>query len=88
MALERPGDMMAKGMEEEAPEAEVAEEVVAESASIPLSILGGQTVTPGDVVRLEVVSLDDENGVINVKYAKPKAEPKKLGVDAMAAEFD
>lgn len=78
-------------MEEETPESteEVVEETAEESVQIPTSILGGQSVAPGDVVRLEVVSLDDENGVINVKYAKPKTdEPKKLGVEALAAEFD
>lgn len=88
MALERPGEEMEMEMEEEMEASEMAHEGMEESATIPTSLLGGQAVSPGDVVRLEVVSLDEENGLVNVKYAKPKAEPKKLGVEALAAEFD
>lgn len=65
------------------------EEAVEETVQIPASMLGGKTVAAGDKVSLEVVEVDEENGVINVRYAKPKeAQPKKLGVEAMAAEFD
>lgn len=74
------------GEMEETPE---VEEAVEETVQIPASMLGGKTVTAGDTVSLEVVEVDDENGFINVRYAKPaKAQPKKLGVEAMAAEFD
>lgn len=66
-----------------------------ETASLPVSILAGKTVEPGDVVRLEVVSVDDGN--ITVKYATESPEKKDhececekedKGVKSMAAEFD
>jgi len=67
---------------------EAAETVEAEAVQLPVSIVGGQSVNPGDVLRLEVVSVDGENGVINVKYAKPAATSKPLGSEALAAAFD
>lgn len=68
--------------------AEVVEEMPeeeSESVSLPLSILGGQTVAPGDVVKLQVVEVDDEGGMISVKYPKPESGGLKR--DAMAAKF-
>jgi hypothetical protein len=56
-----------------------------------LSLLGGQSVSPGDVVRLEVTGVDEDSGEVTVKYAseKPAQEPaKKMGMEGMAAEFD
>lgn len=73
---------------EMAPEAmeETAEEV---TASLPVSILAGKTVAPGDVVRLEVVSLDDEGGNVVVRYATEAPAPGgKRGMEGLAAEFD
>ncbi len=58
-----------------------------QTVSLPMSILAGKSVEPGDVVRLEVVSKDDEEGNITVKYAETPA-PEKQGVSGMAAEFD
>lgn len=65
--------------------AEMPEEEVSESVSLPLSLLGGQTVAPGDMVRLQVVDVDDEGGIVNVKY--PKSETGGLKRDAMASKF-
>ena len=45
-----------------------------ESVDLPLSVLGDQAVAEGDVVRLEVVSVDEANGVLKVRYAHPKGE--------------
>ncbi len=82
---EPPMEETGGGMEgEEAPMEE-------QTASIPLSLLGGQSVSPGDVVRLEVTGVDEDSGEVSVKYAseKPAAEPaKKMGMEGMAAEFD
>lgn len=83
MALEKPGTLGSEAYAEEAPVAEAEA-----TAQIPSTMLGGQAASPGDVVRLEVVSVDDESGLLTVKYAKAAAPEKKLGVDAMAAEFD
>lgn len=70
---------------------EVVEEPTSEevTASLPVSILAGKTVAPGDVVRLEVVSLDDEGGNVVVRYAAEAPAPEKAeGISGMAAEFD
>jgi len=71
--------------EETAPVEETTEEA---TASIPVSLLAGKTVAPGDVVRLEVVSMDEEGGNVTVKYAATPKAPEKVGMESMAAEFD
>ena len=96
MALERPGrsasEMMREGMGDEAmPEEELPAEEKTESSEvqIPKSIVGDQSVEPGDVVRLEVVSVDEETGMLNVKYAETKAQPEdEITSEKMAAKFD
>ena len=71
------------------PMEESAEQVADETSTIPSSLLAGQTVNPGDVVRLEVVSVDEDSGNVTVKYASdPSAEEEPGGVASMAAEFD
>lgn len=62
MAIERQTDF-------EPSDDSMAEE--SETVEIPISMLAGQTVAPGDVVRLEVVSSNDDSGTITVKYAMP-----------------
>lgn len=75
-------------LEGEVPE-EGVEESVSETASLPLSMLGGKAATAGDVVRLEVVDVDEDNGLLTVRYAtETEDKPKALGVDAMAAAFE
>lgn len=86
MAIERLTEMAGEEAAE-APPTETVEEV-SETFQIPLSSLGGKSASPGDVVRLEIVTVDEEGGMLNVKYAKPKEQPKKLGLDSMAAQFD
>lgn len=54
-----------------------------ETAELPLSIVGGQAVKEGDVVRLRVVSVGD--GSLTVQYAAPA---KMGGSDGMAKEFE
>lgn len=75
-------------IEEMAVEEEVSEtpDTSGETTVIPSSLLGGNTVKPGDVVRLEVVSMD-ENGV-TVRYSKPKEGQKAGSIDMMAEVFD
>ncbi len=83
MAIERKGKVMAfddamatqeapPEMEGATPEAEAMEAPESETATLSLEMLGGQKVTPGDVVRLEVVGVSDEDGTVTVKYATPK----------------
>lgn len=61
------------------------EEVESETVEIPTSLLGEQTVSPGDVVRLEVVALNDDSGTVTVKYATAK-DPG--GIDEAVKEFE
>ena len=60
------------------------------TASLPAGILQGQKVAPGDVVRLEVTSVDEDTGDVTVKYAtSPKpSEEEPRGIEGMAAEFE
>lgn len=55
-----------------------------ETATLPMSILGGQQVSEGDTVRLKVLSVDAESGSLTVAYAHP---PKTGGINKMAAQF-
>lgn len=73
---------------EESPAEEMDDsgEEKSETASIPTSIVGDQKVSPGDVIRLQVVSADGDT--ITVKYADPEQEEKPMGAEAMASEFD
>lgn len=66
-------------------ETEEVSEVSESTVDIPVSILAGQTVAPGDVIKLEVVSSDDGSGTVTVKYAAPEPEPQ--GIAEAAAQF-
>jgi hypothetical protein len=60
-------------------------EVEEETVEIPTSILGGQEVTPGDVVRLEVVTLNGDSGTVTVKYSTPR---KTSSIEEAASVFE
>lgn len=55
------------------------------TASLPLSIIAGQTVSPGDVISLRVVSADGES--IVVAYDHPQDETP-AGSEELAQEFE
>lgn len=59
-------------------------ESAGETATLSLEMLGGQKVSPGDTVRLEVVEVSDEDGTVTVKYATPKTG----GIAKAAAAFN
>ncbi len=61
-------------------------EEAAEAVTIPMSLLGGKTVAPGDTVMLKVTSVNDEDGTVGVEYATET--PEAGGVESLAAEFD
>lgn len=68
------------------PQPEMSEDT--ETASIPLSMLGGQTPNPGDVVRLKVVSVDAENGSVTVAYDHgPQEKPMPKNTEAMGEQM-
>lgn len=72
--------------EVESPEMEEMEtETAEETTMLPITLLAGQKVAPGDVVRLEVVSVNDDDGSVEVKYAT--ATPKPSAIDGMASKF-
>jgi hypothetical protein len=64
--------------------AEAASEPAGDTATISLSILGGQSVSPGDTVRLEVVESSADDGTVTLRYRKPESK----GVAKAAAEFE
>lgn len=57
----------------------------AETATIPTSLIGGQTVQPGDVIKLKVVSSDEDT--ITVEYAHPAPKSPQNTAD-LAAQYD
>lgn len=70
-------------MIEEAPADDTEEQ--AETGEAPLSILGGQIPEPGEVVRLKVVSVDQEAGTWTYVYAHDSKKPGAL--DEMETQF-
>ena len=64
---------------------EVVAEEPAETVTISMEMLGGKSVKPGDVVRLEVVDVSDEDGTVSVRYPKMA---KTGGIKEAAASFD
>lgn len=78
-------------IEKAPPMTEVDEDSIEETATLDASILSGQEVSEGDVVRLRVVSVDEEGGSIIVAYAKPKPEPvaeETETISEFAGKFD
>lgn len=73
---------------ERAEEASETEEVSpsAETTMLPITMLAGQSVAPGDVVRLEVVSVNDEDGSVEVKYSAP-ASGQISAIDEAASVY-
>jgi hypothetical protein len=69
------------------------EEVVEESSDaseishLPMSFLGGKKVSPGDVIRVEVVETDEDGGFVKVKYATAKA-PKTSAIEEASMAFN
>lgn len=68
-------------------ETEIQSAPAEETASIPSSLLGGATVEAGDVVRLKVVSVDEESGSIEVAYDHP-ADDDSPDMDEMTERFN
>ncbi len=67
-------------------DSEGATEDAGETTEIPSSMLEGQTVKPGDVVRLEVVADNSDSGTITVKYAQPSDSGS--AIDDAASKFE
>lgn len=83
MAIESAG--AESEMEEMSPEMMGEEtETIEETTMLPVTMLGGQAVSPGDVVRLEVVAVNDEDGSVEVKYATNK---RNSAIDEMASSY-
>jgi hypothetical protein len=80
-------DSAAAGEGAAAPSGEDADQ--AQTVEIPVSAIGGQKVNPGDVIRLKVISVDENNGVINATYDHapeevPGTPPRPKGSEGMA----
>lgn len=59
----------------------------APQGKLDLAILGGKPVKPGDEVRLEVVSVDEDMQSFTVAYPKEQG-PKASAIDTAASKFD
>lgn len=71
---------------EELSETEEVSEMELEGEELPLTLLGGQSVSPGDIVRIKVVAVpDDESGMWRGVYASDK--PKTSSIDEMASVY-
>lgn len=68
-----------------APGAAPEQETEQETATIPLSIVDGQPLKEGDMVKLKVLSVDTEGGTFKAAYDHP---PKPGGIDKMASQFE
>ena len=72
----------------EMPEGGESQSAEESSETLPASLLAGKAVKPGDVVRIEVVSVDDEGGTWEGKYASsPKPLKSESTMDEMASRF-
>lgn len=63
----------------------MSSEMEMEGEELPFSLLGGQEVEPGDVVRITVVSVDPESGSWRGKYAT--GAPARSAIDETAEEI-
>lgn len=62
----------------------------AETVEIPLSACAGMTPKPGDVLPMSVISVDQNNGVVNTVYKKPQMQagpPRPKGSDGLADDM-
>ncbi len=84
MAIEK-ADAMVSEMEEVSPDMEMESEMEMDGEELPLSLLGGMEVSPGDVVRITVVAGPDENGTWRGRYASNKS--KGSAIDEMSEEI-
>lgn len=75
------GDMVAKVEEDEIEMPKKDESADGETATLSLSLLGGQSVKPGDVIRLEVVESSEDDGTVTVKYRRPGASETVMEFD-------
>ena len=73
-----------EGIDNEAVDAVEAVEPAGETVTVGADMLGGQKVSPGDVVKLEVATVSDEDGTVTLRYASPKPG----GIDKAAAAFN
>ena len=94
MAIERKSKMMdgpisydTKMEDQERPGEDESGSGEPETTDIPDSLLEGQSVQPGDVIRLEVVSANPDSGTVTVKYATDTGSDEG-GIDNAASKFE
>lgn len=54
--------------------------------TLSMSLLGGKEVKPGDIVRIRVESVNEDDGTWQGVYAENKPQSSKLGNQLMADE--
>ena len=62
----------------------------AQTVEAPIAVFGQTPPSEGDDVQFKVVSVDSQNGVVNLAYSAPEAGGKKPfgGSDEMAESMD
>ena len=65
---------------------ELPSEMELEGEELPMTLLGGMDVAPGDIVRIKVVAApDEESGMWRGVYASDT--PKRSAIDEAASEY-
>jgi hypothetical protein len=80
-----PSSVMAEDAAE--PGGETSQDDQSETATLPLSMFGGKPVKEGDILQVKVISVDDQNGSVNVSVAGDEP-PMKPGSDGLAGQLD
>jgi hypothetical protein len=83
---ELPADESSEHEMAESPQEESKEQASGDddTATLSIDMLGGKQVNPGDIVRLEVTSVNPDDGTVTVKYATAG----KPGIAKAANAFD
>jgi len=66
-------------LEKPAPEAPEMDMEMGEGETLSMSLLGGKEVKPGDVVRIQVQSLNEDDGTFQGVYAEEESDD--MGVE-------
>lgn len=59
-----------------------------ETASLPIDFCPGMTPKEGDILKVKVVSVDADNGSMDVVYVPPSMGSSGGGIKENAAKFD
>jgi hypothetical protein len=86
--MDTPPDAPDMGSAPEAPDTETGEAPDAgpETASLPIDFCGQTPPSPGDIIRVKVVSVDSDNGSFDVSCVQ-SMQPAARGIKAAVASL-